>query len=266
MCKRRIQCQLELALMYPDAIVGCNFYRLPAGSTARYCRWANGLSREQLATHRFRDCTIIQPTWFMARTLFERQDGGYDTKPAEDLVFQLRHWDEHVRSGAAVAGHPAFVKCEESLLMYRWRPGQLTLSVPRARLREVRVRALERQVLRTQPWSKGFAIWGGGKDGRAFYRELQPEFQRLVSAFHDVDKSKVCCGISREMLRCSLLPISGMVDERVVSITVPTSHHCITHLCRLEAPIMIMAPTEGSSSVKYLFARRTRSNHRLSAV
>lgn len=206
MLATRVQTQLALALRHPQAMIGCNFYRLPEGSTARYSRWANGLSQEQLATHRFRDCTIIQPTWFMARDVFERQ-GGYDTQPAEDLVFQLQHWEEHVHRGYEDEGRPAYVKSNEELVMYRFRPGQLTFSVPRARLREVRVRALERQVLSLAPWCEGFGIWGAGKDGKAFYRELKPEYQRLVAAFYDVDPAKVCCSVS--MLRfCCLGPLS----------------------------------------------------------
>lgn len=212
---RRIQCQLALATAHPEAMVGCNFYRTPPGSTERYARWANGLDERQLTTHRFRDCTIIQPTWFYARQVFERQEGGYDKQPAEDLFFLLRHWDEHVRSGAAARGRPAYVKCPEALLMYRFRPGQATFSVPRSRLREVRVRALERQVLSTPPWCEGFSIWGGGKDGRAFYRELQPEYQRLVTAFYDVDEKKVGPMYDSLARRCPRFPPSQCAWQQI---------------------------------------------------
>ncbi len=190
MAPRRIELQLGLAKQYPHALIGSNFHRVPAGSTQRYTRWANSLTQSQLVTHRFRDCTLIQPTWFLRRAHYDRQ-GGYDPRPAEDLVFQLRHWDFHARSGAS---GPVYVKCNEDLLMYRFRPGQLTFTVPRTRLREVRVAALERQILRVrEPWCGpvGFGVWGAGKDGRAFYRQLSKDVRARVSCFYDVDSKKI---------------------------------------------------------------------------
>ena len=114
MAPRRVELQLALARRHPHALVGANFHRLPAGSTARYTRWANALTAAQLETHRFKDCTLIQPTWFVRRCHYERQ-GGYDPRPAEDLVFQLRHWEMH---RAAAEPEPVFAKCPEDLLMY----------------------------------------------------------------------------------------------------------------------------------------------------
>jgi hypothetical protein len=39
-------------------------------------QWANSLTPTQLLTHRFRECTLIQPTWFMSRATFDLV-GGY---------------------------------------------------------------------------------------------------------------------------------------------------------------------------------------------
>ncbi len=51
-----------------------------------------------------------------------------------------------------------------------------------------RVRALERRVL--AHWDS-FTIWGAGRDGKAFFNTLSPEFQLRVAAFCDIDDSKV---------------------------------------------------------------------------
>jgi hypothetical protein len=44
-------------------LLGCNFVRLPEGSTAHYAEWANGLTDERLGLERFREVTVLQPTW-----------------------------------------------------------------------------------------------------------------------------------------------------------------------------------------------------------
>ena len=39
-------------------LLGCNFVRLPEGSTAHYAEWANGLTDERLGLERFREVTV----------------------------------------------------------------------------------------------------------------------------------------------------------------------------------------------------------------
>ena len=55
------------------------------------------------------------------------------------------------------------------LLTYRYRSESISWSTPKELLREIRVKALERQVLCRPAWDQ-FAIWGAGRDGRAFFR------------------------------------------------------------------------------------------------
>ena len=55
------------------------------------------------------------------------------------------------------------------LLTYRYRSESISWSTPKELLREIRVKALERQVLCRPAWAR-FAIWGAGRDGRAFFR------------------------------------------------------------------------------------------------
>ena len=56
-------------------LLGSTFNRLPEGSTANYSSWANSLTDERLMLDRFRECTLIQPTWFLTRDRFEFLEG-----------------------------------------------------------------------------------------------------------------------------------------------------------------------------------------------
>ena len=69
-------------------IVGSNFERLPADATRHYTAWANGLGPAGLRAQRFRECTLIHPTWSLGRHVFEAV-GGYPEALAEDLRFFL---------------------------------------------------------------------------------------------------------------------------------------------------------------------------------
>lgn len=67
-------------------------FRLPADATTRYTDWCNRLTNDQLFTHRFREVTIIQPTWYLSREVFDAV-GGYlpDMDQPEDMVFFYKH-------------------------------------------------------------------------------------------------------------------------------------------------------------------------------
>ena len=81
---QRIELQLGLATSRPDGgrnlIIGGRFTRMPEGSTPAYTAWANSLSDDDVLLQQWRECTIIHPTWFMHRSVYDRV-GGYDEKP-----------------------------------------------------------------------------------------------------------------------------------------------------------------------------------------
>jgi hypothetical protein len=82
MMPNRIEPQLAAARqgVNQGAIIGSRVLREPEGSTARYTAWANGMSQAELSLHRFRECTLLMPTWFMARATFEA--GALALEPA----------------------------------------------------------------------------------------------------------------------------------------------------------------------------------------
>lgn len=89
----RIAEQLSAMLSIPEGdnnrrertLMGCTFDRIPAGSTWHYSEWANGLSDERLLLERYREVTLLQPTWFLSRTRFEEL-GGYVEAPHPNTV------------------------------------------------------------------------------------------------------------------------------------------------------------------------------------
>ena len=69
---------------------GSRFARDPPDATARYAAWANALPANRLALERFREVTLVQPTWFYHKDVWRRA-GGFDGATCDDLRFFLRH-------------------------------------------------------------------------------------------------------------------------------------------------------------------------------
>jgi hypothetical protein len=49
---------------------------MPTDLTRHYTTLANTVSDEQIYLERYRECTLIQPTWFMSRVWFLQVGGG----------------------------------------------------------------------------------------------------------------------------------------------------------------------------------------------
>jgi glycosyltransferase involved in cell wall biosynthesis len=178
---QRIETQLAAARSAGAAggslLIGARVRRMPEGSTARYIAWANRMSAEQLALQRFRECTLLMPTWFLSRRAFDAA-GRFREEKCEDLLFL----QEHVRRGGALH------RVDPVLVVYRYHAAAATHAIPRRMLLHHRAAALEAAVL--SGW-EAFAIWGAGRDGRDLFKALQPETRRKVTAFCDVDEKKI---------------------------------------------------------------------------
>ncbi|XP_059165373.1 UDP-GlcNAc:betaGal beta-1,3-N-acetylglucosaminyltransferase-like protein 1 [Physella acuta] len=178
----RIKEQINVALIHPEAIVGCQFHRKPSESTLRYTQWANGLTSDQLYTQAYlsHGPTVIMPTWFCHRNVVNKV-GGFDEGgkgTPEDLIFFYKH----LELGGEI------IRVEKDLLMYRYHPQATTFSISEKTIWELRVRFLEKQVLDKY---QSFSIWNAGKQGRKFYRSLSTNNKRKVSMFCDVDVKKL---------------------------------------------------------------------------
>ena len=174
----RLSSQLEMARAHgASCLVGARVRRVPEGSTPRYVAWANSMSHEQLVLHRFRECTLLMPTWFLSRAAFDRC-GGFREEKCEDLLFL----QEHVLRGGLLR------RVDDVLVEYRYHAEAVTHSTPRKLLLTHRAAAIEKAVL--SGWTH-FTIWGCGRDGREFFKALSPAAKAKVVAFCDVDPAKV---------------------------------------------------------------------------
>ena len=217
MTPRRVETQVKCVLRNRRAIVGGSWRRHPAGSTEHYERWANGLSDPAgLWLDQFRETTVQMPTWCMLRSAYD-EVGGFDEVPpdrgeGEDLVFFHKHLDAFrgadVRAALRARGERRDEDKDENenalplrraeggpgappLLLYRWSPDSGTSRVSRQRLLEIRTDAFRRRVL-SQPAWRAFAVWGAGRDAKAFANALDAATRRRIVAMLDVDRRK--CG------------------------------------------------------------------------
>ena len=88
---RRLELQIEAAEnLGNNFLIGTMVRRFPLGSTKRYVDWANGMTSKQLVLHRFRECTLLMPTWMMSRKAFDK-GGGFREEKCEDLLFLQNH-------------------------------------------------------------------------------------------------------------------------------------------------------------------------------
>jgi glycosyltransferase involved in cell wall biosynthesis len=186
MAPQRVELQLahledaSRASMRDRVLLGCMFHREPADATPRYTQWCNALSSEQLRLQCYRENTIIQPTWFCSRTLFEHV-GGYDETGygiPEDMLFFYKHLSQ----GGLVQ------RVDHDLLMYRFVPRPFSAVVSKDGIWAARVAAIQSLLLDKLD---RFGIWSAGRDGKRFYRSLSPANRVKVSAFFEVDEGKI---------------------------------------------------------------------------
>ena len=190
MFPRRIEKQHALAMSYPyearpRLLIGSGFVRFPNDSTQFYTKWCNELKKDELTLQQYREVTVIQPTWFLARAAFDAV-GGYELQPTQgtttpipsDLIFFQAHFD-----------HNGLVdRVEIPLVMYRYLENSVSWKISRKDLLRVRLRALERRVLSC--WNH-FTIWGAGRDGKTVINELNKEYMIKCVGFCDVDENKI---------------------------------------------------------------------------
>mmetsp|Transcript_6400 Transcript_6400/g.9416 ORF Transcript_6400/g.9416 Transcript_6400/m.9416 type:complete len:478 (+) Transcript_6400:23-1456(+) len=249
----RIPIQVEELLNFPEKeklLLGSQFVRDPPDSTWHYSQWANNLSDERLILEKFREVTVLQPTWCMLRSRFELLGGYIDdqnrapselnksTKTNEDgneekqvpKILRLVHPDETPKTLRLAEdlrlfhahlyadGHLRLVR--QPLLSYRHRYGLSQSSqTPRKLLLQLRVLAFEWAVLKQKTeWSK-FIIWGAGRDGKDFVKALSRELLERVVCMVDVDRKKIETGyyINKDMnIKIPIVHFSLLVEEENV--------------------------------------------------
>ncbi|XP_055389404.1 UDP-GlcNAc:betaGal beta-1,3-N-acetylglucosaminyltransferase-like protein 1 [Condylostylus longicornis] len=186
MFPNRIINQYILAKENKNSIIGSKFIRIPENSTNRFQRWANNLpeSKLNLQVYTSNGPTIIMPTWFCHRYVYDAVPDGFSENgkgTPEDLIFFYKHLD----NGGNV------IRSNEILLIYRYHLSATTFSVSEETIWQIRLKRLINNVLCTKEWLNGFTIWNAGKQGRKLFRDIPDEFKRIVRAFCDVDQKKI---------------------------------------------------------------------------
>ena len=178
--KRRIRVLADHARCR-RTLYGSRFSRRPPNADARYTSWANTLDPERLSLERYRECTVIQPTWCFHRQVFESAGGYLDDGP-DDLHFFHRH----LLNGGLVE------RIDDDLVIYRSSPLGLAKATPRRTLLRCRTAYFAEAVLSRDVRWKSFSVWGAGRDAKAFVNFLADlSFVSHVRALHDVDRNKV---------------------------------------------------------------------------
>ena len=210
-----------------NTLFGSRFSRHPPDATERYAAWANSLSSERLHLERFRECTLVQPTWFFHRALWENA-GGYDADggTCDDLRFFLRH----VGRGGLLH------RVEEDLVVYTLSDG-LSAMTHRKALVRCRVAAFSTQIL-DGPWlNKRIHVWGAGRDGRCFLNELALLGRvNAVEALYDVDSAKI-----------------GKYHNGATGLSMP-----VRHVDEIRAPFVVCVSMRNPQLVAYVQAAAKR--------
>ena len=238
MHKHRIAEQVSVMLNKPtskernETLLGCTFKRIPEDSTWHYTNWANNLTDERLLLERFREVTVLQPTWMVTRQRFDTLGGYidslddsnthkhhhdkpppvyklihpiYDNPQSIRLAEDLRFFHAHLlyKETKDCRGKLQLIRTHQPLLQYRHRVGQSqSSSTSRKLLLQLRVKAFVDTIVHQDPqWrycremkKGGFVIWGAGRDGKDFYKSLPNETKIHVRCFVDVDEKKIKSG------------------------------------------------------------------------
>jgi glycosyltransferase involved in cell wall biosynthesis len=146
-----------------------------------YVSWSNALlDHDQIVEDLFVESPLVHPSVMVRRRVLETLLGWRAFDGPEDYDLWLR----------AHAAGLRFGKLEEPLLLWRDRPTRLTRTDPR--YRADRFLALKIEFLERLRLGDGrpLVIWGAGKIGKRWARELQARGHRLC-AFVEVDPAKI---------------------------------------------------------------------------
>lgn len=193
----RIERQVAVSAANPMAIVGGGLVRDPPDATVHWMWWANGMEPDQLWLQQFRETTVLMPTWFIPRRLYDAVGGFREAPPssgeAEDLRFFLKHLAMHGDANRA-AGRQSVIRVGDAaspVLLYRWTAGSGTARVSRRQHLAVRTVAFEQRILDGAWAGRSFMIWGAGRDAKHFLSGLQPATQARIRALIDLDRRKI---------------------------------------------------------------------------
>lgn len=168
-------------------LIGANFERCPHDSTPFYTNWLNSLSHQEMLLQQYRECTIICPSWFYAKDVYDKvfqhnQVGFVEKDPKlgrvpEDLLFFL----DHLILGGRLA------KVERPLVTYRYVHTSWSIGTKAVDLQRVRIKYLQEAVI--SKWNT-FSIYGSGYDAKKFINLLDSENAKKIQMLGDISEKR----------------------------------------------------------------------------
>lgn len=167
-------------------VIGGNFERFPPGSTPRYQGYHDSLTGSTaveggLFAFAFRDAPLAMPTVACLRRVWQAVGKFAEGRVSEDLYFQY---------AAMECGYVLRKLDGAPLVRYRFHDRMTSLMLTRLHMLSIRTAAFERLVVRARDW-KTFSIWGAGRDGKDFYKQLSAESKARVRAWGEVSPRKI---------------------------------------------------------------------------
>jgi len=179
---------LQIQLMQSDsslAICGCEIEYFPAekvrDGALRYQSWLNApATPEEIEKEIFVECPLPHPAFFMRADAIEEVGGYQDLGWPEDYDLLLRVW----RSGGRLGKVPAV------LMQWREAPQRLSRIDKRYSLDAFRRCKVHHLVSAFPSAVNGVLIWGAGRVGKGFSRELA-QVGVPVIAYAEVSPRKI---------------------------------------------------------------------------
>lgn len=236
-------------------IMGCQVVRDPPGSTWHYTAWANGLTDERLVLERFREVTLLQPTWMMCRSRFDKL-GGYieapkpelglsadinwipptDTKhpnilqlihPTFDspqtlrLAEDLRFFHAHIYSNGLLHLHRARNDPDKPLVTYRHRLNQSqSYQTSRKLLLHLRALAFENCILKENSGNSTNNDAWRVHNGKFVVWGAGRDGKDFVKALSEEARKRVFCFVDVDFKKIK----QGYYDNRELSLRIPIVH------------------------------------------
>ena len=254
-------------------LMGCTFARDPPDATRHYTHWCNELDDQRLYLERYRELTIIQPTWMMPLSWFRDTLGGYieaplpedgATKKSDDSSSTASPAQQHSTNAFSMVhpihDTPQTLRVAEDLRLFHMHlaaGGRLHLcrnkdphlvtyrhsgnasqsaNTPRKLLLQLRTWAFEQQILRN--WDK-FAVWGAGRDGKDFIKALSSdELRQRIVCLVDVDEKKIGTNyVNRELgVDIPIVHFSALAKDG--------AHKAVEHFGKLDKSANVAASEE----------------------
>ena len=234
-----------------NCILGCTFDRDPPDSTWHYSAWANSLTDERLMLERFREVTILQPTWFMCRSRWESLGGyieaplpstttspdGIDEKEKMDknykhlihpmydnsdtlkLAEDLRFFHEHLMANGILRLHrtPSNIP----LVTYRHSGTSQSFRTSRKLLLQLRVLAFERSILQHEWLQASDHIDDScNHDGRFIVWGAGRDGKDFVKSLSKENRKRIYCFVDVDEKKLDI----GRYMNRDLDVNVPIIH------------------------------------------